>query len=251
MIKRLVFLLMLLFPLSVYGFSDMAADCTKCHTISKEEANQLLKEIIPNATILEIKDSPFKGFWEVDIETGGKKGLLYVDFSKKFLFAGSIVDIKAKRNLSQERFTELNKIDVASIPLDDALILGNKEAKHRIIVFDDPDCPFCAKLHQEMKKVVEERKDIAFYLKMYPLKIHPKAYEKAKTIVCEKSIALLEDSFAKKEIPKPNCETKVIDENIKLAERLGISGTPAMIFPDGRLVPGAMDAKKIIEMIGK
>ncbi len=140
MLKRLVFMLMMvLFPLSVYGFSDMSADCTKCHTMSKDEADVLLKEIIPNAKIIEIKDSPFKGFWEVDLETGGKKGLLYVDFSKKFLFAGSIVDIKAKRNLSQERFTELNRIDVSTIPLEDALILGNKEAKHKVIVFDDPD----------------------------------------------------------------------------------------------------------------
>lgn len=250
MTKRLLFLFMLLFPLSVYGFSDMSTDCTKCHTISKEEANNLLKELIPNAKVLEIKDSPFKGFWEVDLETGGKKGLLYVDFSKRFIFAGSIVDIKAKRNLSQERFTELNRVDVSSIPLDDALILGSKEAKHKIIVFDDPDCPFCAKLHQEMKKVIEERKDIAFYIKMYPLKIHPKAYEKAKAIVCEKSLALLEDSFAKKDIPKPKCETKVVDENIKLAEKLGISGTPTIIFPNGDLVSGALDAKKIIEMIG-
>lgn len=250
MIKRLPFLFMLLFPLSVYGFSDMSTDCTKCHTISKEEANNLLKELIPNAKVLEIKDSPFKGFWEVDLETGGKKGLLYVDFSKRFIFAGSIVDIKAKRNLSQERFTELNRVDVSSIPLDDALILGSKEAKHKIIVFDDPDCPFCAKLHQEMKKVIEERKDIAFYIKMYPLKIHPKAYEKAKAIVCEKSLALLEDSFAKKDIPKPKCETKVVDENIKLAEKLGISGTPTIIFPNGDLVSGALDAKKIIKMIG-
>jgi thiol:disulfide interchange protein DsbC len=101
-----------------------------------------------------------------------------------------------------------------------------------------------------MKKVIEERKDIAFYLKLYPLKIHPNAYEKAKAIVCEKSLALLEDAFAKKELPKAKCETKVIDENIKLAERLGISGTPAMVFPNGNLVPGAIDARKIIEMIG-
>ncbi len=101
-----------------------------------------------------------------------------------------------------------------------------------------------------MKKVIEKRKDIAFYIKMYPLKIHPQAYDKAKAIVCEKSIALLEDAFARKEIPKPKCETMVVDENIKLAERLGISGTPALIFPNGNLVSGALEAKKIIEMIG-
>jgi thiol:disulfide interchange protein DsbC len=97
-----------------------------------------------------------------------------------------------------------------------------------------------------MKKVVEERKDIAFLIKMYPLSMHPGAYEKAKAIVCEKSIALLEDAFEKKELPKAKCETKVLDENIKLAEKLGIRGTPALIFPDGKVLPGAVDAKTII-----
>jgi len=102
-----------------------------------------------------------------------------------------------------------------------------------------------------MKKVIAERKDIAFYIKMYPLPMHKDAYDKAKAIVCEKSLALLEDAFEKKELPKPKCETDVVDENIQLAQKLGISGTPAVIFPDGRVVPGAVDAKTIIEKIGK
>lgn len=101
-----------------------------------------------------------------------------------------------------------------------------------------------------MKKVVEERKDIAFYIKMFPLPMHKGAYDKAKAIVCEKSLALLDDAFANKELPKPQCDTKVVDENIKLAEKLGISGTPALIFPSGRLVPGAIEAKAIIEQLG-
>lgn len=100
--------------------------------------------------------------------------------------------------------------------------------------------------------MVKERKDIAFYIILYPLtSIHPEAYEKSKAIVCEKSLALLDDAFEKKQLPKAKCETKVIDENIKLAQKLGINGTPAIVFPDGRVVPGVLDAKKIIEMIGK
>ena len=99
--------------------------------------------------------------------------------------------------------------------------------------------------------MVTERKDIAFYIKMMALNIHPQAYEKAKAIVCEKSLALLEDAFERKELPKPKCETQVIDENIKLAEKLGINGTPALIFPDGRVVPGAADAKSIMERLDK
>ena len=102
-----------------------------------------------------------------------------------------------------------------------------------------------------MKKVIAERKDIAFYIKMLALNIHPQAYEKAKAIVCEKSLTLLEDAFEKKELPKAKCETQVVDENINLAEKLGIRGTPALIFPDGRVVPGAADAKSIIERLDK
>ena len=102
-----------------------------------------------------------------------------------------------------------------------------------------------------MKKIVEERKDIAFFIKMFPLKSHPAAYEKAKAIVCEKSLALLEDAHEKKPLPKPTCETSVVDENIKLAEKLGLSSVPVLIFPDGRVMPGYKDAKTLLGLIGK
>lgn len=103
-----------------------------------------------------------------------------------------------------------------------------------------------------MKKILEKRKDIAFYLKMFPLvKIHPKAYEKSTAIVCKKSLKLLEDNFAGKKLPPPECKTKEIDENLKLGERLGITGTPAIIFPDGSIAPGAMDANALIARIDR
>jgi thiol:disulfide interchange protein DsbC len=101
-----------------------------------------------------------------------------------------------------------------------------------------------------MKKIVEERKDIAFYIKFYPLGSHPEAYDKAKAIVCEKSLALLEDAHAKKPIPKPACETTIVDDSMKLAERLGLSSVPVLIFPDGRIMPGYRDAKTLLGLIG-
>jgi len=101
-----------------------------------------------------------------------------------------------------------------------------------------------------MKKIVEERKDIAFYIKMFPFKNHPAAYEKGKVIVCEKSLSLLEDAHEGKPLPKPSCETTVIDENIKLAEKLGISSLPTLVLPDGRLIVGYYDAKTLLNMIG-
>lgn len=253
--RKIMFLIalgLLLSPFSyTYGFSDKGQDCSKCHTLTKDEATILLNDLAPGLKVLDVLSSPVKGTWEVDIETGGRKLPVYVDFSKKYLISGGIISIKEKKDLTKERITELTKVDVSQIPLDDALVLGEKNAKHKVIVFDDPDCPFCAKLHPEMKKVIAERKDIAFYIKMLPLvSIHPNAYEKAKAIVCEKSLALLEDAFDKKELPKPKCETSIVEDNLKLGQKLGISGTPALIFPDGRVHSGYMDSQSLIKEIG-
>lgn len=102
-----------------------------------------------------------------------------------------------------------------------------------------------------MKKVLEARKDIAFYIKLYPLPMHKDAYGKAKTIVCEKSLALLEDAFAKKPLSPAKCETSAIDDNMKLAEKLGIRGTPAIIMPNGVIIPGYKDAPSLIQAVDK
>jgi thiol:disulfide interchange protein DsbC len=101
-----------------------------------------------------------------------------------------------------------------------------------------------------MKQVIEKRKDVAFYIILYPLTIHPEAYEKSKSIVCRKSLALLHDAYEKKPIPKPNCETLVIDENVKLGQQLGITAVPALILPDGMILTGYRDAQTLISLIG-
>ncbi len=102
-----------------------------------------------------------------------------------------------------------------------------------------------------MKKIVTERKDIAFFIKMNPLPMHKEAYDKAKAIVCEKSMALLEDAFAKKQLPKPACKTTAVDDNISLAKKIGVSGAPAIILPDGRLVSGYRDANALKALIDR
>lgn len=146
--RRLFFLvaaIALLLPVtSSHGFSAKGQDCAECHKLSKDDAAVLLKDLIPNLKVLDIRTSPVAGTWEVDVEAGGRKMPVYVDFSKQHLISQVIFSLKDKRNLAQERYEELNKIvltkeDVTKIPLDDALALGDKDAKHKVIVFSDPD----------------------------------------------------------------------------------------------------------------
>jgi thiol:disulfide interchange protein DsbC len=144
MLRRWLFLLSLLFFLLPsgysFGFSEKGQDCSKCHTLSSSEAKDLLKDLIPDSRILEVRLSPVKGLFEVYLESGGRKGLVYIDFPKKhFLSVQALVSIAERKNLTQERMAELNKVDITQIPLDDAVVMGDPKARLRVIVFDDPD----------------------------------------------------------------------------------------------------------------
>ncbi len=133
-------LLFCLFPMDYsYGFESRGQECSKCHTLNKDEAKDLLKNVIRDVVILDIRLSPVKGVWEVDLESRGRKGIIYVDFLKKHFFSGALISIEEKKNLTQERSIELNKVDVSQIPLEDALVMGDQKARIRAIVFTDPD----------------------------------------------------------------------------------------------------------------
>ncbi|HWR90603.1 MAG TPA: DsbC family protein [Dissulfurispiraceae bacterium] len=228
-------------------------DCKQCHSFGKEEAKAILKKVkLSEAKILGIQISPVKGLWEVTLEDKGKKAVLYVDLSKKYLMTGPIIEVSTGSNKTMEKvdqITEKKKVDVSKIPVSDTIIMGKKDAAKRVIVFTDPDCPFCATLHKEITKVTKDRKDIVFHVKLYPLKGHKDAYWKSKSIVCNKSVKMLEDNFEKKTIKKTECDTKEIDDTIKLAESLGITGTPTLVMPDGTVYSGTMPADRIKNII--
>ena len=226
---------------SFQGPPGCGQDCASCHSFTKEEAGKLLK-----LDVSSVSKAPAGGLWEVTGSQNGKNVKVYVDYGKKYaVVINAFIPIS-----SIGKPPVMKKLDVKSIPLTDSLIVGDPAAKSKIIVFSDPDCPYCRKLHTVMKEIVTKRKDISFYVKLFPLvKLHPQSYEKSKAVQCKNSTKLLDDAFEGREVPKADCETKVLDENIKLAEKLGISGTPALILPDGRLVPGYMDAQNLLKLM--
>ncbi|RWX49456.1 thiol:disulfide interchange protein DsbC, partial [Candidatus Electrothrix communis] len=228
-----------------------AGDCRDCHSVNREEVAQLLKGKVTD--VLDVKRSEVPGLWDVEAVYNGQKLPFYLDFSKSYLISGNVIRLKSNENVTQENFVKMNKIDRSKIPLDDALVLGDSAAENKIIVFDDPECTYCSKLHSEMKKVIEQQPDIAFFIKMFPLAMHPNAKSKAQTIVCarlkgenDKAVELLEDSLAKKPLAAPDCDSDVVDKNIALAKELYITSTPTLIMPDGRVLPGFKKADQII-----
>ena len=124
---------------SAYSAETCDHACIKCHQVTSEDVQNLLKGSYPDIKVLDVRPAQVKGLLEVAVESKGQKGVLYLDSSKNYIVSGSIIDIKTKTNFTQERHNEINKVDVSKIPLDDALVMGDKDAKYRVIVFDDPD----------------------------------------------------------------------------------------------------------------
>ena len=226
-------------------------NCVSCHSLTTEEAGTIFKGL---GEVKSVKMSPVKGLYEVTVQQGNRQAVAYLDFSKKLLVPGPIFDTTTKTSLTPppvELPKILSKEELAKIPLTDSIVMGNPNGKKRLIVFTDPVCPFCVRLHGELKKLVAMEPDLAIYIKMFPLKMHPDAYDKARVILGSGSLEMLEKAFAKESLPAPGSKDpkEPVDETLKVGEALGIDGTPAIIFPDGRLVAGARDAKTLGKML--
>ena len=270
MVRRITTFLMLLSLLSVSAFAFSqdagmgcgAGKCSDCHSLTLKEATTLLKGI---DKVLAVEFSELPGFWTVDAEKSGQKFPIFVDFSKKYILAGSIIKIATGEDLTQQRMTKLNngkpaatpqsaavkKVDIKSIPVDDAILLGKADAKSKVIVFTDPECPYCKKLHVELQEVVKADPNIAFLIKLMPLKMHPNAYGISKTILCSANpLSVLEASFSGAPVAPSACPTTKVDETLATAQQLGITSTPTLILPEGTILPGYKKAPELLKVFG-
>lgn len=282
-------LMLLLFAAPVAAFQKDgcgAGSCTDCHSLELKEAAALLEKGGVQVRRVEFAEVP--GFWVVDATRGEQRFPLYVDFSKKYILAGNIIRLQDGKNITGEWMEDVKKedppekkfVDFNKVTLDDALILGSKDAPIKVLVFTDPLCPYCKRLHEELHKVVAQDPEVAFYIKLFPLKMHGQVARDVSTAaVCKDSLELLEKGFelmeleheAKaedladdkkaqltgeireiKEMMLQNvCETDVLEQTAAQAAALGVRSTPTLVLPTGELAPGAKPAGRILEMLGR
>lgn len=255
---RVVVLTGLLLGLSIGNAQAMAkegcgGECASCHSLSEKEAGTLLNGL---GTVKSVKPSPVRGLYELRLEKDGSQAIAYMDYGKKNIIAGQIFDI-ASRQLVTTKITaspiNVEKIDVSKIPLENSLVMGNANGTKKLFVFTDPDCPYCAKMHEELKKLVEMDRDIAVYVKLFPLEMHPKAYDKSRLILSENSLKLLDTAFSGGKLPEPDAKHsgKGVDETKAFARSIGVGSTPTLVLPDGRILPGFRDAMAINNLLSK
>ncbi|MEJ2182086.1 MAG: disulfide isomerase DsbC N-terminal domain-containing protein [Nitrospirota bacterium] len=128
-------LLLVLAALLVAGAMGIAASEK---SLSTKEAEDIIRPLVSDVQVLSVKPAEVKGLWEVVLMSKGKKGIVYLDQAGKHIILGSVVEIATRENLTKQRYNEITKVDFSAIPLKDAITLGNAQAKHRVVVFDDP-----------------------------------------------------------------------------------------------------------------
>ena len=261
--SRVILIISLLVLTAFNAFAEMpkpaegcgpAHECIKCHTMTVKEAGELLS--FAGVGVKSVKPAPSHALYEILFEQGGKPGIVYIDFGKKHLLQGQVIDLKTKQvAIAHEKEMpvqkEVTQIDPRTVPLQHSFVMGNPKGSKKLIIFDDPDCPYCQKLHIELKKLEKIAPDVAIHIMLMPLPMHPEAFDKSRTILETKSRKHFDSAFEGKAVPKPKKESSkaTVQEIIRFANAHGINGTPTLILPDGKVIVGARDAETLKKMI--
>ncbi|PXW16894.1 DsbC family protein [Paraburkholderia caballeronis] len=192
-----------------------------------------------DASIKGIAKSPIAGLYEVNLGTQ----IIYSDANGDYLLLGDLVDSKTRRNLTDARLSDLNRIDFASLPFADAVKVVKGNGSRKIAVFSDPNCPYCHQLETTLKSV----DNVTVYTFLYPV-LSPDSTAKAKSIWCSSDRAKAWESWMlDRRAPSAagTCDTAAIDSNLSLGAKMNVNGTPTIFLADGRRLPGAVQADRL------
>lgn len=201
-----------------------------------------LAERLPDLPKLdEVRPTQMPGLWEVRI---GHE-IRYTDAQGQFWIEGALIDLKSKKNLTDERLAKLMQIDFDLLPLKDAIVWKSGNGKRRMAVFADPNCGYCKRFERSLQEI----KDVTVYTFVIPI-LGGDSPDKTRAIVCAKDPMStwrnwMLDGVAPAKIAAGSCDEGAVQRNIAFARKHQISATPALLFEDGVRVPGAMSAEQV------
>jgi thiol:disulfide interchange protein DsbC len=257
--KLLVILGCLLCTAPAFGFGKgvegCSGDCTACHKVTRSEVAEIFKSIDPTVTVEDVSPAPARSLYQITLKKGTAVQIMYLDFSKSYLIAGQLIDIKNKSDLTRQSVEAATTVDVTGLPLKSALVMGNAKGKKVLYVFSDPECPYCASLHKTLAELVKEEPELKIYIYLIPLDIHPNSLWKTDSIMCKArenrsaALKMLENSYQGKDVARQSCGVGFGADNKKLGKKLGVNVTPTIAFPNGKVFMGARSKEDIRTML--
>ncbi len=272
--------------------------CLPAEKLDKEKVKKSLSVFGANFDVVKVDKSPIDGLYKVIIRSGERYAVVYMDCKLQYAIIGSMLELSSKRDLTREtivgyqmeaqnakmeklkkllgekKFEELKKVlgmnigqlkivKLNNIPKEGTIIYGNPNASYTVYVISDPECPFCAKLHQSIKEIISKDKDVKFEIILFPLPFHKYAKGIAENIASqsdmEKRKEILDKSFEAvsnrnpselEKLSKGNEEgAKILEKHKEFSKSVNLRGTPMIIFPEGIAVGGAIPTETLYKMI--
>ena len=202
-----------------------------------------LSDRLPNLPkIDEVSKTPMNGLFEIRMGND----VMYSDADGNFLIQGSLIDVKQKRNLTEERMEKLSSIPFDQLPLKTAFTQVRGNGKRKLAVFADPNCGYCKRFERDLSKI----DNVTIYHVLYPI-LGEDSQAKAKNIWCAKDKAKTWNDWMINGITPPTlkCDAAVVDANVEFGKKNRITGTPTLFFADNTRVPGAIDTKQIEKLL--
>ncbi|MEN8175972.1 MAG: DsbC family protein, partial [Pseudomonadota bacterium] len=195
------------------------------------------------------------GLYEVVVGPMGSK-IYYATADGRYLVTGDIIDLNTRISLTQSRAQELemayndDRLKVLDTLGDDNMIaFGPDDAQDTVTVITDVNCGYCRKLHREMDQYNTEGIRVRYVLT--DLFGGKDSRQKAEAVWCAED---RKDALTKvknrEAIEMLTCEAP-LDQQIAVGTEFGVTGTPAIVLPDGQLIRGykpAKDLKALLDM---
>ncbi|XQM31713.1 DsbC family protein [Burkholderia gladioli] len=213
--------------------------CTAQADQTTDKLKTTLQARLGDATVKSIEKSPIPGLYEVNLGSQ----IVYSDAAGDYVLLGDLVNTKTRKNLTEARMAEINKVDFASLPLNNAIKYVKGNGARKIAVFSDPNCPYC----KRFESTLQSMDNITVYTFLYPV-LTPDSTVKSKAIWCASDRAKSWENWMVGHQPPSgagNCDTSALDKNLALGRGLNVTGTPTIILADGTRLPGAVSADQL------
>jgi thiol:disulfide interchange protein DsbC len=215
--------------------------------LANEALKKTLQAKVPQLQIESVAKSPLPGLYEVV----ANDTIFYADEKGQYLIvAERVLDLDAKKDILEERMNRLTGIRFDTLPLDMAFKSVKGNGKRKLAVFSDPDCPYCRRLEQDLRKL----NDVTVYTFLLPIEqLHPAAIEKSRAVWCSADRQKTWEELMLNNVnPTGNktCDNPV-DKIIAFAQQKRISATPTMFLADGTRISGAKSAADLDRLLNE
>jgi len=166
----------------------------------------------------------------------------YVSGDGRYLLQGDLIDLDSQTNLSEKTRTDARRAVMATVTDDEVITFSPQDVKYSVTVFTDVTCTYCRKLHQEIDDYLDQGIEIRYLL--YPRNgPASSSWTRSEDVWCARDRnSALTAAKMDKAFPTNKCDASEIGEHYILGQKIGLSGTPALVFDDGSMVSGYLPA---------